>query len=292
VLENLKLAGGYDGFLFLAEAARNPPALRSHRHVELELNLVVGGRITYVVRGRRYTFAKRSLLWMFPAQEHQLVDRTDDAQYYVAVFKPSLIRAACHSSFYDGLRRKDAESVLHTVLDPAAFDLVRKTMDVLMHGSLDPDLLNREAGFGVGSDFSFRHGDPDALNAGLRHMLLLCWRLQVERGSPGGEVPLHPAVIRALDLLGNGKWDGSLATLARQCGVSEAYLSRVFTRQMGVPLSRYRNSVRLGRFLEIRRGRVRKTLTEAAYEAGFGSYAQFYRVFAQSFGCGPGEGMK
>jgi AraC-like DNA-binding protein len=290
VLENLKLADEYDGFLFLAEAARNPPVLRSHRHVELELNLVVGGRVTYVVRGRRYTFPKRSLLWMFPAQEHQLVDRTDDAQYYVAVFKPALIRAACHAPFYDGLRGTDTRNVLHTVLDPAAFDLVRRTMEVLMHGSLDPDLLNREAGFGVGSDFSFHHGDPDALNAGLRHLLLLCWRLQMEGGPPGGEVSLHPAVIKALDLLGTGAWDGSLAALARHCAVSGAYLSRIFTRQMGVPLNRYRNSVRLGRFLEIRRGPVRKTLTEAAYEAGFGSYAQFYRVFSQAYGSGPGAG--
>jgi len=98
MLEDLKLGERYDGFLFLAEAARNPPVLGSHRHIELELNLVVEGTITYVVRGRRFTFGKRSLLWMFPAQEHQLVDRTGDAQYYVAVFKPELLRAACRGS--------------------------------------------------------------------------------------------------------------------------------------------------------------------------------------------------
>jgi AraC-like DNA-binding protein len=31
---------------------------------------------------------------------------------------------------------------------------------------------------------------------------------------------------------------------------------------------------------------------EAAYEAGFGSYAQFYRVFAQAYGSGPGDSLK
>jgi methylphosphotriester-DNA--protein-cysteine methyltransferase len=260
--------------------------------VELELNVVVRGAITYVVRGSRYTFPQRSLLWMFPAQEHQLVDRTDDAQYYVAVFKPAMIRSCCNGRSYQGLMNKDATGVLHTLLRPADFDLLRKTMDVLMRDSLDPDLLNREAGFGVTSDFTFRHGDPDALNAGLRHLLLLCWRHQCEGGTPGSEVPLHPAVIKALDLLGDGAWEGSLAALARQCGVSGDYLSRVFTRQMGVPLNRYRNSVRLGRFLEIQRQPVRKTLMEAAYEAGFGSYAQFYRVFTQAYGGRPGGGLK
>lgn len=74
MLENLKLGPKYDGFLFLAESVRNPPRLSSHHHVELELNLVVKGSVTYVVGERRFTFEKRTLLWMFPAQEHQLVD--------------------------------------------------------------------------------------------------------------------------------------------------------------------------------------------------------------------------
>jgi AraC-like DNA-binding protein len=100
---------------------------------------------------------------------------------------------------------------------------------------------------------------------------------------------LHPSVRRALDLLGDGAWDQDLARLAKRCGVSEAYLSRIFKRQVGVALSRYRNSARLGRFLELRRasGGVR-TLTDLAFEAGFGSYAQFYKVYQAAYGQGPG----
>src|SRR5687768_13889385 len=49
MLVRLKLRRIYDGFLYLAEAARNPPLLKSHHHVELELNLLVRGSITYVV---------------------------------------------------------------------------------------------------------------------------------------------------------------------------------------------------------------------------------------------------
>ncbi|MEO5713468.1 MAG: AraC family transcriptional regulator [Luteolibacter sp.] len=294
MLENLKLGGQYDGFLFLAEAARNPPVLRSHRHAELELNLVVEGTITYVVRGQRFTFGKRTLLWMFPAQEHQLVDRTSDAQYYVAVFKPGLIRTACRSERYNDLKRSNVkgEGVLQTTLEPGAFDLVKKTMELMMIGALDADVLNREAGFGVASNFLFEHGDPDALNAGLRHLLLLCWRYQLTGGTTSGAVALHPAVIKALGLLGDGDWPGSLGELARQCGVSEAYLSRVFAGQMGVSLGRYRNSVRMGRFLELCRQPGRKTMLEAAYAAGFGSYAQFYKVFVQTYGTGPSTTMK
>jgi AraC-like DNA-binding protein len=289
MLENLKIKPKYDGFLFLAESVRNPPKLNPHHHVELELNLVVQGSITYVVGEKCFTFGKRTLIWMFPTQEHQLVDRTDDAQYYVAVFKPQMIQHSCRSKAYLGLRRKRPESdgVLHTTLEPDIFDLIRKTMDSLMQGSLDPDLLNREAGFGVGSGFSFEHGDPEGLNAGLHHLLLQCWRFQRAGMGSGRQVELHPAVQKALEVLSENEWEHDLNHLARHCGVSEAYLSRTFSRQIGVPLNRYRNSLRLSRFWTYYRQPKPKTLTEAVYAAGFGSYAQFYNIFTQTYGRGP-----
>lgn len=289
MLTRLKLDRIYDGLLFLAEAARNPPILKSHHHVELELNLLVRGSITYVVDGKRFTFTGRTLLWMFPSQEHQLVDRSDDAQYYVAVFTPRLIAQACKGRGYEGLKRRAPHrtGVLHTTLDPETFDLVRRTMDALMRESLDPDILNREAGYGDESDFRYQHGDPDGLNAGLRHLLLMCWRSQTTGTSPTGAVSLHPLIRRALELLSETGSDEKVGQLAKRCGVSETYLSRVFRRQVGVPLSRYRNSLRLSRFWEAYRRSEQKTVTEAMFEAGFGSYAQFYRVFAQAYGEGP-----
>ncbi len=168
MLEDLKLGPKYDGFLYLVESVRNPPKLKSHHHAELELNVVLRGSITYVVAGRRFTFPRRALLWIFPAQEHQLVDRSDDAQCYVAVFKPDLIKRSCRSQAYADLRRKriNCAGLLHTLLNPESFDLIRKLMDSLMQDALDSDILNREAGFGVNPDFSFEHGDPDGLNAG------------------------------------------------------------------------------------------------------------------------------
>ncbi|HVU45956.1 MAG TPA: AraC family transcriptional regulator [Terracidiphilus sp.] len=289
MLADLKLARQYDGLLYLAESARNVPKLDSHHHVELELNLVVRGWVTYVVGGRRYTFPSRTLLWLFPEQEHQLVARSDDAQYYVAVFKPSLIAKSCRTPAYEGLKRgnHDRNGVLNTHLTPDTFDLIRKTMDSLMEGALDPDVLNREAGYGWLSNFSFEHGDPDGLNAGLHHLLLLCWRSQKTGKGRGNAMALHRAVRRALELMSDGGAEMNLGQLARACGTSDAYLSRTFRRQIGVPLSHYRNSLRLSRFWEEFRGPEQKTVAEAVYAAGFGSYAQFYKVFTQAYGQGP-----
>jgi AraC-like DNA-binding protein len=294
MLEDLKLGSRYDGLLYLVESARNPPTIRSHRHAELELNLVVRGSISYVVAGRRLTFGRRTLLWLFPSQEHQLVGRSSDAQMYVAAFKPSLIRRSCHSPAYEGLMRDapPAGGVLHTVLPLETFDLLRKTMDGLMEAAPDPDILNREAGFGVNPGFRYGHGDPDGLNAGLRHLLLLGWRCQSAGTSPGGAVAVHSAVMRALEVLSEGNEKVRLGDLARECGASGAHLSRMFTRQIGLPMNRYRNSVRLSRFLELYRGPGHRTITGAVYDAGFGSYAQFHRVFTRAYGCGPRECLR
>ena len=104
-----------------------------------------------------------------------------------------------------------------------------------------------------------------------------------------GSISLHPAVCKALLLLNSETNEADLGLLSRRCGVSETYLSRIFHRQVGVPLSRYRNSLRLGRFWENYRHPVKKTITEAMYSAGFGSYAQFYKVFTEAYGRGPRE---
>lgn len=289
VLANLKLDPIYDGLLFLAESVRNLPSMRSHHHAELELNLVVQGTITYVVGSDRFAFGPGTLLWMFPSQEHQMVDRTNDAQYYVAVFKPELIERSCHAEIYKGLKRKKAErgKVVHTILDPETFDFLRRMMSRMMERSLEPDILNHEAGFGVGSDFRYWHGDPDGLNAGLHHLLLLCWRLQQAEGVQHRAVSLHPAISKAIEVLADDDWSGTLGELARQCGLSEAHFSRLFAQQIGVPLNRYRNSLRLTRFLEYYRKPAQPTIMEAVYASGFGSYAQFHKFFTAAYGQGP-----
>lgn len=295
MLENLRLAPGYDGFIFLAESMRNPPVLRPHHHVELELNLVAEGTITYVIDGKRLTFGKRELLWIFPAQEHQLVDRSANAAYYVAVFKPELIGRTCRGERYRELKKSapSTDDVIHTDLTPQDFTDLRREMDAILTDGMDPDVLNREAGFGLSADFSFQHHDVDWLNASLRHLLLYGWRLQQGHRGTQRPVILHPAVCKALRRINNPEAsDSHSSSLSQFCGVSEAYLSRIFHQQVGVTLTRYRNSVRLGRFWEAYRANGQSNLLEAVLTAGFGSYPQFYRVFAEAYGQGPREVLK
>lgn len=293
VLQNLKLRPCYEGFVFLAESALGTAWLSTHHHVELELNVVRRGTLTYVTDGRRYTFKAGELLWLFPAQQHRVVDRSADAQYYVAVFKPSMIAQCAQTPVYAPLRRKRVPGggMIHGLLAPRDFELVRRTIESLLDGAPDPELLNREAGFGLSRGFRFEHRDPDGLNAGLRHLLLLCWRLQSNLESSTRAVSVHPAAIRALDLLAAEDSPATLPELAARCGASPAYLSRLFARQVGVPLVRYRHAIRLERFWKIHRQPPTKTLAESVYAAGFGSYTQFYKVFCETYGQGPREAL-
>lgn len=77
-------------------------------------------------------------------------------------------------------------------------------------------------------------------------------------------------------------------SLARELNISAGYLARLFKSEVGVSLVEYRNRLRIERFLRlVERGGG--NLYEAALEAGFGSYAQFHRVFRQQVGSTPRE---
>jgi AraC-like DNA-binding protein len=76
--------------------------------------------------------------------------------------------------------------------------------------------------------------------------------------------------------------------LAARLGVSESCLSRAFKSEMGFSVSQYRSRIKLERFFALVDGR-RGNLLAAALDAGFGSYAQFHRVFRSVLGKTPSE---
>lgn len=83
----------------------------------------------------------------------------------------------------------------------------------------------------------------------------------------------------------------SRGALAQGLGVSPSKLGKAFRAQMGVAFVDYRNQLRLQRFMKLvfpGGGNV----SAAARGAGFGSYAQFHRVFRALVGKSPKEYLK
>ena len=90
MLQRLKLPANLDGMVW--HYANPAGANRRHHHAELELNLVTQGSGTYLLGNRHYQIRRGDLLWLFPAQEHVLIEQTSDFEMWIVVFRRRLIK--------------------------------------------------------------------------------------------------------------------------------------------------------------------------------------------------------
>jgi AraC-like DNA-binding protein len=98
------------------------------------------------------------------------------------------------------------------------------------------------------------------------------------RGSaPPGESRNHRLAAATVGMLAKDPALGG-KEISSALDISLSRLARVFKSEMGMSLVEYRNRLRLDRF-SVLLDRGRTNLLEAALAAGFGSYAQFHRVF-------------
>lgn len=245
-------------------------ANRRHHHAELELNLVTRGNGTYLLGNRHYQIRRGDLLWLFPTQEHVLIEQTPDFEMWVVVFRRRLIKRSATDSSALPLQQRSFSGNSCRRLRP--HDLAR-------FEELFGQLLNAD-------------NEPGLLNAGLAYALLQAWK-SFDRA---GEVParsVHPAVERAARMLLSDENSYSLPQLARRVDLSPSRLSRLFKQQTGLSIVEFRNRQRIQRFLDRYEGEraagEQSTLLSSALSAGFGSYPQFHRVFRQVAGCSPAE---
>jgi AraC-like DNA-binding protein len=264
MFEDLALHEGIDGCVVRHTAGALRP--RSHRHAELEVNLVVGGRASYLINDRRYDLTAGTLTWLFPDQEHLLVDESADHALWWAVFRPSVVTRIAKA--------------------PHARPLLQSDPVGRFSRRLDDQRVQRLAAL-----FGELHGagtvDDSLLNAGLSYLLASAWRAFLDSSDVIGALEVHPAVETVARLLHADPNAGNLTDLARTVGLSPSHLSRLFTTQLGLSITRFRNQRRLDRFMRRYRHGRGTTALAAAHEAGFGSYAQFHRVFRQETGCNP-----
>ena len=124
-----------------------------------------------------------------------------------------------------------------------------------------------------------------ALMCGLAGMLLAEMPRSRSRSFVSGLAAPHPAVTKATRMLADDP-SASGGALAERLEVSAGRFARVFKSEMGVSLVHYRNQLRLERFLKIMDAGD-SNMSDAALAAGFGSYAQFHRVFQSLRGVTP-----
>ena len=264
MLEHLWLRAGLEGRVVRHGAGDTRS--RAHRHAELEVNLVVRGAASYLLAERRYELTSGTLTWLFPGQDHVLVDESADHELWWAVFRPAL--------------------VARTATTPETRPLLQDDPVGRFSRRLDSGRVRRlSALFGDLRDSETR--DEALVNAGLAYLLLFAWRAFLDSDDVVEGVDVHPAVQTVASQLRADPRAGDLPGLARSAGLSPSHLSRLFKAQTGVSISRYRNQQRLHLFLRLYGDGRRTTALAAALQAGFGSYAQFYRVFRRETGRSP-----
>jgi AraC-like DNA-binding protein len=261
MIDDLGVRAGLDGRVVRHTVGDVRP--RAHRHAELEVNLVVRGTASYLLGDRRHALTRGTLTWLFPGQDHVLVEESADHELWWAVFRPALVARIATTSHARTLLEEDPVGQFSRRLDSGR---VRR-LGALFHEVRDADTA-----------------DDVLVNTGLAYLLAFAWRAFLDSDDVVGGVDLHPAVETVARMLQADPDAGDLATLARAARLSSSHLSRIFKEQTGVSISRFRNQQRLQRFLRLYdRGR-RTTALAAALEAGFGSYAQFHRVFREQTG--------
>jgi AraC-like DNA-binding protein len=233
-----------------------------HRHVALELNLVVNGRGHYEVDGRCHPLSAGTALFIAPGMDHYLEERTPDFEMWILALQPTLLEQICAGA--------DGAAFLRAI---AAGDCGRLlSID-------DARWLDREIHrFAETRSTGFLHAGLAYAMAGAREAFAR---------SPGGarEAAISGEVRRCMTLLDD---DPGLSRddLADRTGADPDALSHAFKRDLGVGLVAFRNRVRVRRFLELASTK-RLTLLAACLEAGFGSYPQFHRVFVAETGQTP-----
>jgi AraC-like DNA-binding protein len=79
----------------------------------------------------------------------------------------------------------------------------------------------------------------------------------------------------------------SLGQLSGECGASLRTMQRVFIEQVGIPLARWRNQVKMATAVQLlARG---KSVTHVAFDLGFESVSAFIFSFRHYFGDSPGQ---
>ena len=263
IKQKLLLPSNHVGALWFYD--QRPFPMRPHQHDELECNLVVRGHGTYLINGRMIEIASRSILWLFPAQDHILLEQSSDFAMWILLIKPNYLRQIC----------TDQQSATLLADNPT--------------GNFCRHLPERQAKnlWEECKRISEIAEQESFYNISLGYLLHSAWAVSRQSHITTWGESVHPAVEKAARLINDGIEQDDLASLALQVGLSTHRLSRLFKQQIAMSLTDFRNNCRLERFLELYQYGQTKTMLDAALQAGFGSYAQFYRVFKQITGMTP-----
>ena len=240
-----------------------------HAHATLEINLVLRGSGQVLLEDRRYPLLPGHLIWLWPGQRHVPSEWSSDMLLWIVEWQPACLPRLKKA------RRGDTPAPA----EPAHPFCRRLAAPALQR--LD-GLLSAVAAL----------PRADAFNRGLDFALFALWDEYLSAEPVRDCAAFHPKLEAVLGLLGDPDENLAQAELARRVKLSPFYLSDLFRKQTGLSIPAYRNRLRLQEFFRRYHAHPEIRLLQHALDAGFGSYAQFFRVFSEALGMPPRRGLQ
>jgi len=248
----------------------------AHYHPQVEILLVVRGRLRERVGRATHTAYAGQLVWHLPGVEHELLEASTDCDFVVLQAEPDTCAEVGQT-----LRAK----AKHESITPASFaDWVRELgclaagRPVVELKRADRDRVLEACSVTCASDSLL----PTDSARRVRVALESAWRATVD--DHDDRRPNSLVELACCLLLEDPSLDRP--AIAKALDVSESYLSRSFRKDLGFGFAEQRARLRLARFCT-HVARDGHNYLESALLAGFGSYSQLHRVFVELVGLNP-----
>jgi len=250
---------------------------RADRHNEIEINLLTGGSITYLINDRKIRVCSKRLVVFWALVPHQIIHFENKAPYYVCTIPFSQFMSwQLPSSFVDLLLK--GEIVNATTNKNYQYD--KYLMENWLHDISTGDLnninvsalevrarLNRLAHSSVVAECNeFKDGKIISSPIDLVEQMIIFiaqnYRHPIKNEDIGQAVGLHPD-----------------------------YANSIFKKAFGMTLNKY---ILQQRILYVQRQLSvnNNSITEIAFEAGFNSFSHFNTAFKKKCHCSPREYRK
>ena len=252
---------GSDGIR--VEKRRGDTSFRAHRHDYFEIILYRNCNGKCILNGSRYPIYGDCLFFLTPKDYHKIeTSNTEDASSVIISFSENLIDAelSARLSFFPRIWNHPTKEAIRTV-------------DCLLED--------------YGKRFATRTKKLFCLlNA------LLCDVAEYGEGSNGSELCLSPAIAQAITvMLSDISKDYTLQGISQECGLSAAYFSNLFHREMRKGFKEWLNDMRI----EHAKGLLLESdlpVLEICYECGYHTPSQFIRMFKRATEMSPSEYRK
>ena len=259
-----------DGVLLLEDRRNGSGSMATqelHAHDELELHFLERGKATFSFPPGELVAETGTLVWVPPGREHLLQSASSDLMRWVLICRRRVVQRVLPQAAGGALLTRSAKEQSKRLPRPAVTALRQTFSDVQSDGGRELPVVN----------------------AGVAFALARAWLHFQAANTHPEPAAVHPAVAAAIRLLREHGERPSMRELAEGSGVTESHLSKLFVSELGITITDFRNRIGVERFLELYGDGSGLTLLDAALDAGFGSYPQFYRIFTKHMGYPPAE---